>query len=238
MQSEITEDPEQPLRELVAAIIANDSAGVNRMLAASPQLPRASFRSGADRQHAKEFFLEAVGRYVVAGDTAMHIAAAAYRPEIARRLLAAGANVHARNRFGNEPLHAAAAGQPGSEKWNPGAQAATIDCLIEAGADPNAINKRSVRPLHIAVRTRCALAVLTLLRHGADPMSPNKNGSTPTVLARQNTGRAAPARTQRKPNRRRFCCCLNSAPRDPLVSSAPRARSQSSSACSSGREWG
>jgi ankyrin repeat protein len=189
MQSEITEDPEQPLRELVAAIIANDSAGVNRMLAASPQLPRASFRSGADRQHAKEFFLEAVGRYVVAGDTAMHIAAAAYRPEIARRLLAAGANVHARNRFGNEPLHAAAAGQPGSEKWNPGAQAATIDCLIEAGADPNAINKRSVRPLHIAVRTRCALAVLTLLRHGADPMSPNKNGSTPTVLARQNTGR-------------------------------------------------
>jgi ankyrin repeat protein len=128
-------------------------------------------------------------RYIVAGDTALHFAAAAYRPEIVRQLIAAHANVHARNRFGDQPLHAAAKGNPGSPFWNPVAQAATIAFLVGVGADPNAASKRGVTPLHIAVRTRCASAVRTLLGLGADPTRTNKNGSTPMLLAHLNTGR-------------------------------------------------
>jgi hypothetical protein len=78
---------------------------------------------------------------------------------------------------------------PGSRAWKPDAQAATVACLIEAGADPNALDKNGVTPLHRAVRTRCAAAVKALLEGGADPRRKNKNGSTPMLLATLNTGR-------------------------------------------------
>lgn len=177
------------LWKLVGAIVGGDAAGVSRLLAASPPLASACFHIGATRQTAKKNFLHQIGRYVVAGDTALHIAAAAYEAEIVRQLITAGADVRAKNRHGDEPLHAAAVGLPGSPRWNPSGQAATIVCIIEARADPNAIDKRGVSPLHRAVRTRCAVAVRTLLECGADPARKNKNGSTPMLLAIQNTGR-------------------------------------------------
>ena len=177
------------LRELVTAIVAGDAASVSRLLAATPLLASARFQEGATRQSEKPYFLDQMGRYIYVGDTALHIAAAAYQTEIVRKLIAAGANVRAKNRMGDEPLHSAAVGLPGSPTWNPPAQAATIVCLIEAGADPNAANKRGVAPLHRAVRTRCATAVRTLLDCGADPARKNKNGSTPMLLAGENTGR-------------------------------------------------
>jgi ankyrin repeat protein len=182
-------DSDRSLRELVRAIVAGDAPAVDQMLSASPLSHSASFGAGATRESAKAFFIPAVLRYIVAGDTALHFAAAAYQSEIAKKLLAAGADVRARNRFGDEPLHAAAAGFPGSHHWNPAAQAAAISCLIQAGADPNAASKRGVTPLHIAVRTRASMAVLTLLNLGADPSRKNKNGSTPMLLASLNTGR-------------------------------------------------
>jgi hypothetical protein len=177
------------LWKLVGAIVVGDAAGVSRLLAESPPLARACFHTGATRQTATTYYLHQIGRYVFAGDTALHIAAAAYKTAIVRKLITAGADVHARNRHGEEPLHAAAVGLPGSHTWNPSAQTATIVCIIEAGADPNAIDKRGVSPLHKAVRTRCAAAVRTLLECGADPARQNKSGSTPLLLAIQNTGR-------------------------------------------------
>jgi hypothetical protein len=177
------------LWNFVGAVVAGDSAGASRLVAASPPVASACFQVGATRQAAKAYYLDPIGRYVFAGDTALHIAAAAYRIELVRELIAAGANVHARNRHGDEPLHAAAAGSPGSPAWNPSAQAATIAGMIEAGADPNAVNKKGVTPLHRAVRTRCAAAVRTLLECGADPARKNRSGSTPLFLASRNTGR-------------------------------------------------
>jgi ankyrin repeat protein len=177
------------LRELFAAIVEGDATGVSVQLSASPRLAQASIQTGATRQEPNGFFLDQIKRCVYAGDTALHIAAAAYETEIARMLLAAGADVHARNRRGQEPLHAASVGNPGSPRWNPSAQAATIILLIEAGADPNAMDKSGVSPLHKAIRTRCAEAVRTLLARGADPALKNKSGSTTTVLAINNTGR-------------------------------------------------
>jgi ankyrin repeat protein len=178
------------LRELVTAIVTGDGAGVSRFISASPDLATASFQAaGATRQDAKAYFLDSIARYINRGDVALHFAAAAYQAGMVWELLAAGANVRAKNRFGDEPLHAASVGQPGSLHWNPPAQVSTIATLIEAGADPNAADKRGVTPLHRAVRTRCAAAVRTLLGHGADPTRRNISGSTAMLLATMNTGR-------------------------------------------------
>jgi len=117
-------------------------------------------------------------------------------------LIRAGALPRSKNRRGTEPLHAAAAGGPGSPRWNPVAQAATIACLIEAGADPNAPNMDGATPLHRAVRARCADAVRTLLDHGADPSLRNKGGSTALQLALHTTGRSGSGSPEAKAQQR------------------------------------
>jgi ankyrin repeat protein len=174
---------------LVRAIVAGDVATASRLLDASPMLARAQAEEGATRQDAKTYFFEEIMHYLYAGDTALHIAAAAYRPEIVQNLIARGADLRARNRRGAEPLHYAVDGGPGSRTWNPQVQAAIVACLIAAGADPNAVDRSGVAPLHRAVRTRCAAAVQALLDGGADARRANRNGSTPMQLATQNTGR-------------------------------------------------
>jgi ankyrin repeat protein len=160
-----------------------------RLIDAAPALARASAQEGATRASAKAHFLDAIGHYLYAGDTALHIAATAYRAEIARKLIAQGADVGARNRRGAQPLHYAADGAPGAPRWDPRAQAVTIACLIEAGADPNAADLGGTTPLHRAVRSRCAAAVAALLEGGADVRRKNKRGSTAPQLATRTTGR-------------------------------------------------
>jgi hypothetical protein len=177
------------LRRLVDAIVAGDGVLFSQLLGSSPELAAVSFSLGATRQNSTPCFIEEIGHYIYAGDTALHFAAAAYRPKMAGKLIEAGAALRAKNRRGGEPLHAAAFGMPGSTRWDPPSQIATIVCLIEAGADPNAQNMDGATPLHRAVRTRCAGAVQALLDHGADPMIRNRNGSTAMKLASRTTGR-------------------------------------------------
>ena len=185
-----SETSDTELMTLVRVIAAGNSALALQVLQAQPELARARLlRTGATRQTAKQFFLDEVGHYVCEGDTALHVAAAAYQEETVRELIARGADLRARNRLGTEPVHLAAVGQPGSCRWNPLAQAATITLLIKAGADPNAINKNGTASLHRAVRTRSAAAVEALLAGGADPRLKTRNGSTPMTLAEQTTGR-------------------------------------------------
>src|SRR3984893_18106079 len=174
--------PDLALRGLVAAIVAGEASNVSRLLAASPALASACFQSGATRQTAKKYYLDQIERYVFAGDTALHIAAAAYQTEIVRKLITAGADVHARNRLGDEALHAAAVGRPGSRTWNPPAQGATIICLIEAGADPNAIDKGGGPLLHRAPRTRCARAGRSGREFGGNPDCQSGRAFTPLLL--------------------------------------------------------
>jgi hypothetical protein len=175
--------------DLIRAIVADDAARALRLLATAPALARACVEEGATRADAKAHFLEEIAHYLYAGDTVLHVAAAAYQVEIARKLIAQGADVAARNRRGAAPLHYATDGAPDSPRWNPRAQAATIACLIEAGADPNAADLGGTTPLHRAVRNRCAAAVAALLDGGADVRRKNKRGSTPSQLATRNTGR-------------------------------------------------
>ena len=177
------------LMTLLRAIASHDEQKASRLLDASPSLARQASRLGATRQVATAYYFKEIEHYVYAGDTALHIAAAAYARDISTKLLDKGANVRARNRRGAEPLHYAVDGIPDSHTWNPAAQEAIVKCLIEAGADPNSADKSGVTPLHRAVRTRCADAVRTLLANGADPRRKNGSGSTPLHLAVQNTGR-------------------------------------------------
>jgi hypothetical protein len=190
---------EKALRRLVVAIATRNSGQFSKLLAEDPRLAKARFEiTNATRQAAEVNFLAEIGRYIYRGDTALHFAAAAHEPEMIRELIAHGASVRATNRLGEEPLHAAAVGNPGSERWNPKAQSNAINALIKAGADPNAMNKMGVAPLHKAVRTRCADAVRTLLASGANGALRNKSGSDAMLLARLNTGRGGSGSPQAK----------------------------------------
>jgi ankyrin repeat protein len=155
-------------------------------LAADPALASRPAATGAGRQQAKEFFFRAISHYLYAGDTPLHMAAAAFRRPVAELLVKHGANVSARNRRGAQPLHYAA----DTHHWNPSAQAETITYLIAIGADPNAQDNDGVGPLHRAVRTRSLPAVQALIDGGADPTRPSGRGSTPLHLAVQTTGKS------------------------------------------------
>ena len=163
------------------------SAGT--LVARSPALAGAQLTRGGTRANAPDFFLPELRLQLYAGDTALHVAAAAYNLPLATSLVAAGADIRARNRRGAEPLHAATIGNPVADTWNPQRQAAMITFLVGVGADPNSPAAGGVTPLHRAVRNRCSAAVRALLNAGADPSLANNNGSTPAALAEWTTGR-------------------------------------------------
>jgi hypothetical protein len=173
-------------------------------LSADPELAKARL------ERAQEFFLPECHAQVYAGDTLLHAAAFAYDIESARQLLAAGADVHAKNRRRAEPLHAAMIGAPGSDHWNPDAQVAMIGCLIAGGANPNAAASGGVTPLHRAVRNRCSAAVQALLSAGADPEATNDSGSTALMLAGWTTGRGGTGSPEAKDEQERIITTLTS----------------------------
>jgi len=181
----------------VEVIVSGDTATAIGMLGASPELARAR-ADRATRQSPGSDFFDQILHYIYEGDSALHMAAAAYQPLVVEKLIAIGADVRARNRRGAEPLHYAVDGGPGLPAWNPRAQSEIIAILIGAGADPNAVDKSGVAPLHRAVRNRCAAAVKALINGGADARAPNRSGSTPMLLATQNTGRSGSGSAEAK----------------------------------------
>ena len=177
--------------EFVRHVVTGDIADVSRRLAANPALATARSEVGATRQGATDYFFREIAHYLYFGDTALHMAAAAFRRPVAELLVAHGADCHARNRRGAVPLHYAA----DANHCEPMAQAETIEYLLSVGADPNVLDKSGVAPLHRAVRTRSLLAVRALLDGGANPRAPNKAGSTSLHLAVQTTGRGGSGST-------------------------------------------
>jgi ankyrin repeat protein len=168
---------------LFKAILEDDRAAAKALLKQNPQLAgevattEAKYDSG-------------IAHWIYVGDTALHVAAAGYRVEIAKLLLAASANPGAaRNHRRSQPLHYAADGFLDNPHWDARRQVAMIHLLLEAGADIHAQDMNGATPLHRAVRTRCAAAVACLLEAGGDATRLNKSGSTPFHLAVQNTGR-------------------------------------------------
>ena len=173
------------LLDFINVVIDGDVDEVSRRLDRNQALATTPSDVGATRQKSSNFFYGGIAHYLYAGDTALHMAAAAFRQPVVALLIAHGANCRAKNRRGAEPLHYAA----DANRWDPIAQAETIEYLISVGADANALDRSGVSPLHRAVRTRSLAAVRALLDGGADPRRPNKAGSTPLHLAVQTTGR-------------------------------------------------
>jgi ankyrin repeat protein len=171
--------------EFVRDVVQGDIDKVSRRLADDPALATARAEVGATRQNASDYFFKEIAHYLYAGDTALHMAGAAFRRQLAELLVATGADWRAKNRRGAQPLHYAA----DANRWAPTAQAETIAYLLSVGADPNAMDNSGVAPLHRAVRTRSLPAVQALLDGGANARMRNKAGSTPLHLAVQTTGR-------------------------------------------------
>ena len=175
----------QAFIDFVRYVVGGDLAEVSRRLAASPSFAATPSKDGATRQDASTFFFTEIYHYLYPGDTALHMAAAAFQRPVAELLVAHEAYCRAKNCHGAEPLHYAA----DTNHWDPMAQADTIKYLLLVGADPNGLDNSGVAPLHRAVRTRSSPAVQALLAGGASPTAPNKAGSTPLHLAVQTTGR-------------------------------------------------
>jgi len=172
--------------DFVRSVVDGDVKNVSRRLRTDPALARMASPVGATRQEARSFFFYSIRHYLYAGDTALHMAAAAFCRPVAELLVQHGADCRAGNRRGAEPLHYAA----DANHWEPRAQADVIEYLISIGVDPNAVDGSGVAPLHRAVRTRSLAAVRALLNGGAIPRQRNKSGSTPLHLAVQTTGKS------------------------------------------------
>ena len=170
--------------EFVRLIVDGDVNEVKKQLLAAPALATMTEPHGATRQNGSDHFFASISHYIYAGDTALHMAAAAHSRPTTEILLSHGADCRARNRRGAEPLHYASDG----DHSDPQAQADVIEFLISNGSDANAVDTSGVTPLHRAVRRRSLAAVRALLDGGANVRQPNKSGSTPLHLAVQSTG--------------------------------------------------
>jgi len=164
--------------EFVRSIVNRDLDAVTVQLQQTGSLATTALPKGSDT-----FFPE-ISHYVYGGDTALHMAAAAFSRPIAELLVSRGADCRAKNRRGAEPLHYACDGNRSDLQG----QVDVIQFLISIGADPTAVDKSGVAPIHRAVRKRSPAAVRALLDAGASLRQPNKSGSTPLHLAVQNTG--------------------------------------------------
>jgi hypothetical protein len=172
-----------PMNKLLKAILDDDRPKAAALLKGDAILATRQFDE-------PKLYQSKIFHWIYVGDTALHLAAAGYRVEIVKLLLAAGANANAAgNHRRSGPLHYAADGYVTGPVWDAKRQVKTIEVLLKAGAKINAQDKNGAAPLHRAVRTRCAAAVRFLLDAGADPVLKNKPGSTPFHLAVQDTGR-------------------------------------------------
>lgn len=167
---------------LFKAILRDDRDGVEELLGQDAALATSAATEAR--------YETGIAHWVYAGDTALHVAAAGYRVEIAGMLVDAGADCSsAKNHRSSQPLHYASDGYLESKSWDAKRQVRMIELLLKAGADIHAQDKNGATPLHRAVRTRCTDAVKCLLNAGSDATLKNRPGSTPFHLAVQNTGR-------------------------------------------------
>src|SRR6266571_4257086 len=127
---------------LLAAIVDDDVSTVKRLLKADVGL--------ATRLIPKpKLYNSGIFHWIYVGDTPLHLAAAGYRVEIIRLLLASGADPNSTaNHRRSGPLHYAADGYINGPAWDAKRQVKTILCLVEAGAEANVQDKNGAAPLH------------------------------------------------------------------------------------------
>lgn len=92
--------------------------------------------------------------------------------DLARWLVAQGADIEAADSYGETPLHSRA----GHWQRSP-------EVLLELGADVSARDSRGNTPLHYAARVGNPATMRLLLDRGAEPGALNRDGQTPLQLA-------------------------------------------------------
>ena len=75
---------EVALQTLFRAIASGNRRQASRLLAESPPLATQAVRLGATKDDASTYYFEEIAHYAYAGDTPLHIAAAAYQRDIVR----------------------------------------------------------------------------------------------------------------------------------------------------------
>ena len=211
---------EHSFSAFVRAVIDGEVAVASRLLTTNPEFATRCFAAGATRRDSAEFFYEDIAHYCYQGDTALHMAAAAFQRSTARLLVRKGSALDARNRRDAEPLHYAA----DANHWNPRAQSETITYLLSVGANADAKDANGATPLHRAVRTRCAMAVRALLAGGANLHLRNKNGSTPFDLAVRDTGRGGSGSPRSREQQTEIVAMLLEAGATPAAAPATKRR--------------
>jgi ankyrin repeat protein/beta-lactamase regulating signal transducer with metallopeptidase domain len=114
------------------------------------------------------------------GFTAAHFAAATNRRDVLALLLKAGASINALSEQGRTPLDSAlgvgpVVGQPGVRDVD----SATVEFLLQHGADPNLPDNNGGTALHRAVARRDLTCIEAMLNAGADPNIADIRGRTP-----------------------------------------------------------
>ena len=170
--------------EFVRLVVNGDIGKASRLLRTTAALATMALPVSRMKAQSFETFFTEISHHMYGGDTALHMAAAAFSRPMAELVVSHGADCRAKNRRGAEPIHYASDGNRSESK----AQAEVIVYLVSIGADPNAMDKSGVVPLHRAVRTRSLNAVRALLDGGAKLRQTNNSGSTPLHLAVQTTG--------------------------------------------------
>jgi RNA polymerase sigma factor (sigma-70 family) len=144
------------------AVRAGDIAQVRRLLDAHPGLVGEHERW--DEELARTNRMPAIGSF-----TALHRAAYYGDADLAALLLERGADVNARTKIGQTPLHVAVL-----LDWP-----AITALLLERGADSNTITDRGMTPLHWAVIRGRAGQVSLLVQAGARADLPDAEGRSP-----------------------------------------------------------
>ena len=131
-----------PYLDFFRVVVDGQIDEVARRLAGNPTLAVTSSDVGATREASSAFFFADIAHYLYAGDTALHMAAAAFRRQVAALLIAHGADCRAKNRRGAEPLHYAA----DANRWDPIAQAETIEYSSQPAQIPTSGTAPACRP--------------------------------------------------------------------------------------------
>src|SRR2546425_12119696 len=117
------------MHNLLRAIVDNDRRAVKTLLKAEGGLATRLIRK-------PKLYDSKIFHWIYVGDTALHLAAAGYRVEIVRLLLAAGADPNAaKNHRRSSPLHYAADGFINAPEWDAKRQVETIRHLLDQGAN-------------------------------------------------------------------------------------------------------
>jgi ankyrin repeat protein len=173
---------EAGLSAVLTALYHRQPGALDALLAAGPELDvldaAATGRLDVLRAHL-ESDQDALAARSPEGFTPLHLAAFFGGPGAVKMLLAAGmpADADQENPARVRPLHSAVAARDRE----------SAEALLEAGADPDAVQQGGFTPLLAAAHSDDPEMVALLLRHGADPKLAADDGRDPAAMAGSRT---------------------------------------------------